>query len=114
MPRWVYTHQGLPLPEPVEVGADWTSAPQRAQVPTEELTYGGMRATDGADISSRKKHRAYMKRNNLTTIDDFKGQSEKNRARLEQVRKGGTVGQNKDRREAIGRAMYQLEQRGRR
>jgi hypothetical protein len=34
--------------------------------------YDGMRATDGTDISSRTKHREYMKRNNLTTIDDFK------------------------------------------
>lgn len=33
--------------------------------------YRGLRATDGADISTRAKHRAYMKENNLTTIDDF-------------------------------------------
>jgi hypothetical protein len=33
--------------------------------------YDGMRATDGTDIGSRSKHREYMKRNNLTTIDDF-------------------------------------------
>jgi hypothetical protein len=33
--------------------------------------YEGMRATDGTDIGSRSKHREYMKRNNLTTIDDF-------------------------------------------
>lgn len=34
--------------------------------------YDGMRAPDGADISSRSKHRAYMKAKNVTTIDDFK------------------------------------------
>jgi hypothetical protein len=33
--------------------------------------YEGMQATDGTDIGSRTKHREYMKRNNLTTIDDF-------------------------------------------
>jgi putative FmdB family regulatory protein len=33
--------------------------------------YENMRATDGTDISSRSKHRAYMKANNLTTADDF-------------------------------------------
>lgn len=33
--------------------------------------YEGMRATDGTDISSRSKHRQYMKNNNLTTIDDY-------------------------------------------
>jgi putative FmdB family regulatory protein len=34
--------------------------------------YQGMRAPDGTDISTRAKHRAYMKANNLTTVDDFK------------------------------------------
>lgn len=34
--------------------------------------YDGLRATDGEDISSRKKHREYMRRNGLTTADDFK------------------------------------------
>lgn len=36
--------------------------------------YEGLRATDGTDISTRSKHRAYMKANDLTTIDDFKGE----------------------------------------
>lgn len=34
--------------------------------------YDGLRATDGTDISSRAKHREYMKARNLTTVDDFK------------------------------------------
>lgn len=33
--------------------------------------YDGLRATDGADISTRAKHRAYMKARGLTTIDDY-------------------------------------------
>lgn len=33
--------------------------------------YDGMRAPDGTDISTRSKHRQYMKDRNLTTIDDF-------------------------------------------
>lgn len=33
--------------------------------------YDGLRAPDGTDISTRSKHREYMKRNNLTTADDF-------------------------------------------
>lgn len=33
--------------------------------------YAGLQATDGTDISTRKRHREYMKRNNLTTVDDF-------------------------------------------
>lgn len=37
-----------------------------------DRSYEGLRATDGADISSRSKHRAYMKAKGLTTVDDFK------------------------------------------
>jgi len=36
-----------------------------------ETIYEGLQAPDGADISTRAKHRAYMRDNNLTTIDDF-------------------------------------------
>ena len=34
--------------------------------------YDGLRASDGTDISTRSKHQAYMKANNLTIADDFK------------------------------------------
>jgi predicted nucleic acid-binding Zn ribbon protein len=33
--------------------------------------YDGMRADDGTDISTRSKHRQYMKERGLTTADDF-------------------------------------------
>jgi hypothetical protein len=33
--------------------------------------YDGLRAQDGTDISSRSKHRAYMKQHGLTTADDY-------------------------------------------
>jgi hypothetical protein len=33
--------------------------------------YTGLRASDGTDISTRSKHREYMKRTGLTTVDDF-------------------------------------------
>jgi hypothetical protein len=33
--------------------------------------YDGVRASDGTDISTRSKHREYMKRHGLTTVDDF-------------------------------------------
>lgn len=33
--------------------------------------YDGLRATDGTDISTRTKHREYMKRNNLAMTSDF-------------------------------------------
>lgn len=34
--------------------------------------YDGLRATDGADISSRTKHRNYMKSKGLTVAGDYK------------------------------------------
>jgi hypothetical protein len=36
-----------------------------------DRSYAGLRATDGTDISTRSRHREYMKRNNLTTADDY-------------------------------------------
>ena len=36
-----------------------------------EKHYEGLRAPDGTPIDTRAKHRAYMKANNLTTVDDF-------------------------------------------
>lgn len=47
--------------------------------------YDGTRASDGTDISSRTKHREYMKRNGLATADDFKetwSKAEKERAAI--------------------------------
>jgi hypothetical protein len=57
--------------ELVPVDADWTDAELRAQYATEELTYGGARATDGTPINSRKRHREYLKSNGLTHASDF-------------------------------------------
>lgn len=89
----------------VEVGGEWTDAPRRAQTPTEELTYGGMRATDGADISSRKKHREYMKHHNVALASDFK----ETWAKAGEERAKFYRGESRDTklREQIGRAMEQ-------
>lgn len=50
--------------------------------------YDGMRATDGADISTRSKHREYMKRNGLTTVDDFKDTWKRDAAEREARKQG--------------------------
>lgn len=36
--------------------------------------YDGMATTDGIDISSRSKHRQYLKQHGLATFDDYKGE----------------------------------------
>ena len=67
------------------------------------------------DVGSRKRHREYMKRYDLATADDFNrpgGYWERAAKDREQVREG--TNDRKERREAIGRAMYEVEQRERR
>jgi hypothetical protein len=72
--------------------------------------YEGMRASDGTDISSRTKHRAYMKANGLTTMDDFKdiwAKSAEKRADYYMGRTGAIT------REDIGRVIHELEHKNR-
>jgi len=76
-----------------------------------DRSYDGLRATDGTDISSRSKHREYMRLNNLTTMDDFKqsfDQSLKRKAEYVTQGKHGAV-----KREHIERAIHELQQRRR-
>jgi hypothetical protein len=102
--RWVYRkNEATGEVECIEVGADFTGAERRAQTGTEELTYGkaGV-ATDGTPIDSRRKHAEYMKRNNLTLADDFKGTW----AKAEAERGAFFGGKDSTRRDAVGRAVY--------
>ena len=50
--------------------------------------YDGLRSTDGADISTRTKHREYMKAKGLTMADDFKGVWAKAQQEREAIRAG--------------------------
>lgn len=50
--------------------------------------YDGLRATDGTDISSRTKHREYMKQRGLTTADDFKDTWAKAQKERNELRSG--------------------------
>jgi hypothetical protein len=56
--------------------------------------YEGMVATDGTDIGSRTKHRAYMRQHGLTTVDDFKEtwkKAEQERVAYRTGKAGGAV-----------------------
>jgi hypothetical protein len=66
--------------------------------------YDGLRATDGTDISSRSKHRAYMKANNLTTADDFT-QTWRDAAK---AREAAFSGEDKSRAHDVAAAIAQL------
>lgn len=109
MPRYVWDPASKSL---VEVGAEWSDAEKRADTPTEEISYGGLRATDGTDISSRKKRAEYMRRNNLTDAADFAETWAKAQKEREAFRRGERV--NPERREALGRIAYEMEKRRRR
>lgn len=52
-----------PAPLAPDAGALWGDS-----------SYRDLRASDGTDISTRTKHREYMKRTGLTTVDDFRGE----------------------------------------
>ena len=66
--------------------------------------YDGLRATDGTDISSRSKHRAYMREKNLTTADDFT----QTWAKAEAQRREIFAGQDSTRGHDIARAIDKL------
>jgi hypothetical protein len=92
--------------EPVEVTADYVAPPRDHGRVHGDLHYDGLRAPDGTDISTRTKHREYMKRTGLTTADDFSVTWQKQRAEREAYYKGerGTITKHD-----IGRAIAQLE-----
>lgn len=74
-----------------------------------DRNYDGVRAPDGTDISSRTKHREYMRATGLTTTDDFKDTWAKAKQERERLySQGGTF-----RRQDIERAMHQLQERRR-
>jgi hypothetical protein len=69
--------------------------------------YENTAATDGTDIGSRRKHRAYMREHGLTTADDFKGQWEKAGARREAMKRGEL--HDRSRRDVIERKFHEIQ-----
>lgn len=73
--------------------------------------YDGLRTTEGVDISTRTKHREYMRQTGLTTADDYK--SEWKSAAEVRADVFTTGGDHKSRRDDVGRAMYEVQERNR-
>lgn len=65
----------------------------------------GQRATDGTDIGSRQKRKAYMTAHGVADYDDFKNVRAKAQAEKEAKRRG-EFKPDKQLRETIGRALY--------
>jgi hypothetical protein len=70
-----------------------------------DRSYDGLRATDGTDISSRTKHREYMKANGLATMDDFKNTWAKAQEQRDHYRQNGGTFSRRD----VERAIHQLQ-----
>lgn len=106
--RWLYTIGGNPLPEPIEVGEEYAPVDVRQPVYTDRYMEG-VRATDGTDISSRQKRNEWMKRNDFVDVSDCQGMWAKAAKEREAIAQGKH--DKAARREAIGRAIHQLEHR---
>lgn len=95
--RYVWDNETKSL---VEVGADWTDAPRRADTGTEELIYGNAVATDGTPINTRKRHREYLQRNGLAMASDYSPDYQAREARRREM------SEDRSRRETVERAFY--------
>jgi hypothetical protein len=93
------------------LGSDWTDTERKAKTVTEEVVYGKLQATDGTDLSSRRKHRDYMKANNLSLATDFKEHWKKAERERERVLSGEA--DTKERKEIIGRTLHELRSKRR-
>lgn len=106
--RWVYTQNGRPLPEPIEVTQDY-EPPADATVPLVTDRYlEGERTPDGVDISSRRKRDEYMRREGVTHANDYRQQLAKAKEKRAEFFRGNT-GQTDEIAETVGRKAYQLQ-----
>ena len=103
--RWI---QDRKTGELIEVTADY-----QAEMRTDsgalwgDRSYEGMKAPDGTDISTRTKHREYMKANGVTTMDDFTNSWAKAKESRERyMTEGGSF-----KRADIERAIHKLQNR---
>lgn len=108
MARRRYVQSKEPPYELIEISDDY-QAPMRTDSGAlwGDRSYDGMKAPDGTDISSRSKHREYMKANGLTTADDFSGTWAKAQTERDHYRQHGGAFSKGD----IERAIHQVQNR---
>ena len=91
-----------------EVSNDAPVTP-RLELATGSFYESAGRATDGTDISTRKKYNAYCKAKGVVPVSDFTKTLESAQAKRAAFLAGDQG--NKARRDDVGRAIYQLEKR---
>jgi hypothetical protein len=97
------------LAEAVEVDLDYRP-PARVEI-SMDRHYENTAMTDGTDVGSRRKYNEYLKRTGMAPADDFKETWAKAAKEREAIAQGGH--DSAERRDQIGRTIYQLE-KGRR
>ena len=106
--RWVYVeNKETKQVEAVEVGQDWEPTNAKSTGDLGKFEYTNLRAPDGTDISSRSLHARYMKRQGLAMAGDFA-------ETLKAQRVAQAQAERRERRDAVGRALYQSRTRRRR
>jgi hypothetical protein len=101
--RWVYDVEKKTLvPAHEYLGANALYAPILM-----DRFYENTKATDGRDIGSRRKHRAYMKEKGLTTIDDYTQTWKKQAKERGEFLSGTSTHDTKDRREDVARVWHE-------
>lgn len=114
--RWVYTEGGRPILNeagelaPVEVGQDWRNVTPITG-DGDKFAYSNLRASDGTDISSPTKRREYMQRSGVVDSRDFTETLA--HAKAERARVVSGDADHRERREAVGRALYESRKRRR-
>jgi hypothetical protein len=92
MTSWVYRNIEGGGVEVYEKGTEPPSEMAMHNALAGDRHYDGLRATDGSDISTRSKHREYMKKHGVTTMDDYKSTWGKTVAERESYRQGKSGG----------------------
>lgn len=97
----------------VEVTPDYVGQRRSEGRKSEEEVYGHITATDGTDLSTKRRHREYMATHNLTVADDFRQTWEKAAGEMKSAQTPGSGWGSRERREDLGRAMHALRSRRR-
>lgn len=98
-----------------EIGAEHVETPRGGGHKSEEEIYGHLTTETGTDISTRKKHREYMRSNGLALHADFKETFARAQADREARRRGERPdAEVRESRSEIGRIAYELSQKRRR
>lgn len=107
--RYVYREVAPGQVESFEVGEEWLPTNRNEGRRSEEEVFGKLQALDGTDISTRKRHREYMRANGLTLAGDYDAPGGHWDKAAERRAEAFTRGpDSKTRRESIEKAIYQL------